>query len=123
MTWMQISECLPAELTAKIAKKAPRAMKPEASVTGQRQTTGVVVDYANAGEGSRAMPTVGMCGRMEAGPPQPGGEAATPSMPRHMFTVVEGSRRAPLGEESKGPAGHARAPRGEASKLLRLVTW
>jgi hypothetical protein len=42
-------------------EKAPRAMKPEASVTGQRQTTTKVVDYANAGEGSRAMPTVGMC--------------------------------------------------------------
>lgn len=103
----------------KFAKSA--GAKAPASVTGQRQTTTKVVDYANAGEGSRAMPTVGMCGRMEAGPPQLGGEAATPSMRRHMFTVIEGSRRAPLEGGAMRPAGHARAPRGEASKLIKLV--
>jgi hypothetical protein len=99
-------------------EKAPRAMKPEASVTGQRQTTTKVVDYANAGEGSRAMPTVGMCGRMEAGPPQLGGEAATPSMRRHMFTVVEGGGRQ---DEGVRPVGRTRAGGTSQRVFLKLV--
>lgn len=43
----------------KSAKSA--GAKAPASVTGQRQTTGEVVDYANAGEGSRAPSIMDRC--------------------------------------------------------------
>lgn len=77
MVWRSIGEALESALIdrlneageravdaaplAQTAKKAPRAMKPEASVTGQRQTKGEVVDYANAGEGSRAPSIMDRC--------------------------------------------------------------
>ena len=94
-------------------EKAPRAMKPEAS-NGWRTVKSKVQD-------TFAMPTMGMCGRMETEPPQLGGDAATPSMRRHMFTVIEGGRRAPLEGGAMRPAGRRNSGEGAACEWLKLV--
>jgi len=74
-SWRQISDCLPAELTARIGKKAGAAKAP-ASATGQRRREGEtrMVTTANPGqEGYRAPLTVSRHRRVTSpnGSPRP----------------------------------------------------
>ncbi len=120
MSWKQISECLPAELTAMMKMEKAGAAKAPASVTGQHHVEGDdISDTASSGVEERpALPDMdrGMLVAAKAGRP-----TQATSIP--MFMVIEGGRQTVKGGTRSADRTRAREEiRGEpAREFLRLV--
>ena len=100
-------------------EKAPRAMKPEASVTGQRQTVGETACNSAYAEKLRALPTGReMVTAASSLPPR----RAIPMHAVAISLVVDnGNRRAPLEGGAKRPAGRTRSAGRGLARGLKLV--
>lgn len=116
MAWKQISECLPAELTARMKMEKAGAAKAPASITGQRRVEGDdIVDTASSGVEVRpALPS----GRWER-TAVPERDAPSLAVRCHLRLVI-GGRTEAGGNTSVRPM--LKPYRGDGRAILRLVS-